>query len=85
MDTLNFLMQGFGVALTPTNLIVALIGTLIGTVPGVLLTTAFAHNLMLALHRPSQQTLGILLIVVLLLAGFAIGVRRLLQRQGDGQ
>ncbi len=62
-----------------------LLGTLIGILPGVLLTTAFAHNLMLALYRPSQQTLGILLIVVLLLVGFAIGVRRLLQRQGDGQ
>ncbi|ONN73246.1 tripartite tricarboxylate transporter permease [Pseudomonas oryzihabitans] len=36
MDTLNFLMQGFGVAMTPTNLIVALIGTLIGTVVGLL-------------------------------------------------
>jgi putative tricarboxylic transport membrane protein len=36
METLNFLMQGFGVALTPTNLIIALIGTLIGTVVGLL-------------------------------------------------
>ena len=36
METLNFLMQGFGVAMTPTNLIVALIGTLIGTVVGLL-------------------------------------------------
>jgi uncharacterized membrane protein YdjX (TVP38/TMEM64 family) len=62
-----------------------LLGTVIGILPGILLTTAFAHNLMLMLHRPSQQTLGILLIVVLLLAGFAIGVRRLLQRQRNGQ
>jgi len=36
MDTLNFLMQGFGVALTPSNLLIALIGTLIGTVVGLL-------------------------------------------------
>ncbi|MBH3440149.1 MULTISPECIES: tripartite tricarboxylate transporter permease [Pseudomonas] len=36
METLNFLAQGFGVALTPTNLIIALIGTLIGTVVGLL-------------------------------------------------
>ncbi|TWH76077.1 putative tricarboxylic transport membrane protein [Azomonas agilis] len=36
MDTLNFLAQGFGVALTPTNLLIALIGTLIGTVVGLL-------------------------------------------------
>ena len=36
MDTLNFLAQGFGIALTPTNLLIALIGTLIGTVVGLL-------------------------------------------------
>jgi putative tricarboxylic transport membrane protein len=36
METLNFLAQGFGVALTPTNLIIALVGTLIGTVVGLL-------------------------------------------------
>ncbi len=62
-----------------------LLGTLIGTLPGVLLTTAFAHNLVQAVRSPSQQTLGILLIVVLLLAGFAIGLRRVLQRQRDGR
>jgi len=36
MDTLNFLSMGFGVALTPTNLLVALAGSLIGTVVGLL-------------------------------------------------
>ena len=36
MDTLSYLGQGFGVALTPYNLITALIGTLIGTVVGLL-------------------------------------------------
>lgn len=36
MDTLNYLGQGFGVALSPYNLVVALIGTLIGTVVGLL-------------------------------------------------
>ncbi len=36
MDTLGYLGQGFGVALTPYNLITALIGTLIGTVVGLL-------------------------------------------------
>jgi Ni,Fe-hydrogenase I cytochrome b subunit len=45
------------------------------------LTTAFAHNLVQAWRRPSHQTLGVLLIVVLLLAGFAIALRRLFQRQ----
>ncbi|MDE2453109.1 MAG: tripartite tricarboxylate transporter permease [Burkholderiales bacterium] len=36
MDTLAFLLQGFAVALTPTNLVVAAIGGLIGTVVGML-------------------------------------------------
>ncbi len=58
-----------------------LLGTLVGVTPGVLLTTAFAHNLLQAWRRPSHQTLGVLLIVVLLLAGFAIALRRLFKRQ----
>ncbi|MBN0281088.1 tripartite tricarboxylate transporter permease, partial [Pseudomonas aeruginosa] len=33
---MNYLGQGFGVAMTPTNLITALIGTLIGTIVGLL-------------------------------------------------
>lgn len=36
MDTLSYLGQGFGVALTPYNLVTALSGTLIGTVVGLL-------------------------------------------------
>ena len=36
MDTLNYLGQGFGVALSPYNLVTALTGTLIGTVVGLL-------------------------------------------------
>lgn len=62
-----------------------LLGTAIGIAPGILLTTAFAHNLALAIRRPSQQTLGILLIVVLLLTGFALAIRRLLRRQGNAR
>lgn len=36
MDTFSYLGQGFGVALTPYNLVTALCGTLIGTVVGLL-------------------------------------------------
>ncbi|MEO5794093.1 MAG: tripartite tricarboxylate transporter permease [Rhodoferax sp.] len=36
MDTLQYLMTGFGVALTPTNLLVAALGGLIGTMVGML-------------------------------------------------
>ncbi|MBU1351048.1 MAG: tripartite tricarboxylate transporter permease [Gammaproteobacteria bacterium] len=36
MDTLQYLLAGFGVALTPTNLVVAALGAFIGTVVGML-------------------------------------------------
>ena len=36
MDTLNHLLAGFGVALTPMNLLVAALGAFIGTVVGML-------------------------------------------------
>lgn len=36
METLNYLSQGFGVALLPTNLMVAAIGALVGTIVGML-------------------------------------------------
>ncbi|WP_236207734.1 tripartite tricarboxylate transporter permease [Pseudomonas tohonis] len=36
METLSYLGQGFGVALSPYNLVTALIGTLIGTIVGLL-------------------------------------------------
>ncbi|GAF57274.1 tricarboxylate transport membrane protein TctA [Psychrobacter sp. JCM 18901] len=36
METFDFLMQGFGVAMLPKNLLIALIGAFIGTVVGML-------------------------------------------------
>ena len=36
MDVLSYLASGFGVALTPTNLLIALLGSFIGTVVGLL-------------------------------------------------
>ncbi len=49
MDTFSYLGQGFGVALSPYNLVTALCGTLIGTVvgllPGLLIPIAFALGL----------------------------------------
>lgn len=58
-----------------------LLGTALGMLPGVLLTTAFAHNLAMAIRRPSPDTLGVLVIVVLLLAGFGIALRKWIRRQ----
>ncbi|MGF1623818.1 MAG: tripartite tricarboxylate transporter permease [Alphaproteobacteria bacterium] len=36
METVDFLMQGFGIALTPTNLLLAFVGCFLGTVIGAL-------------------------------------------------
>ncbi len=60
-----------------------LLGTALGMLPGVLLTTAFAHNLVMAIRRPSPETLGVLVIVVLLLTGFGIVIRKWMRRQRD--
>lgn len=60
-----------------------LLGTALGMLPGILLTTAFAHNLVMAIRRPSLETLGVLVIVVLLLSGFGIGMRKWIRRQRD--
>jgi len=58
-----------------------LLGTTLGMLPGIVLTTAFAHNLVMAIRRPGAETLGVLVIVVLLLTGFGIGMRRWIRRR----
>lgn len=58
-----------------------LVGTAIGMLPGIFLTTTFADHLIMAIRQPSAQTLGILLIIVLLLAGLAIATRKMIRRQ----
>jgi len=49
--------------------------------PGIFLTTTFAEHLVMAIHQPSHQTLGILMIVVLLLIALAIATARIVRRQ----
>ena len=58
-----------------------LIGTVLGMLPGILLTTAFAEHLLMAIHQPSHRTLGILIIVVLLLIAVAVATARMMRRQ----
>lgn len=66
MDTLQYLMTGFGVALTPTNLMVAALGGLIGTVVGMLPGlgpingVAILMPLAFALHLPPETALILL-------------------------
>jgi uncharacterized membrane protein YdjX (TVP38/TMEM64 family) len=58
-----------------------LVGTVIGMLPGIFLTTTFAENLVMAIYQPSHQTLGILMIVVLLLIAVAIATANMIRRQ----
>ncbi|WP_106477276.1 tripartite tricarboxylate transporter permease [Phytohalomonas tamaricis] len=57
MDTLNYLMQGFGVALTPMNLLLALIGCFLGTLIGALPGLGPANGV--AILIPLAFTLGL--------------------------
>lgn len=61
------------------------LGTLLGMLPGVLLTVTFAHNLAQAVHRPSAGTLAVLTGVAVLLVGFAFLLQRLLARNAGAQ
>jgi putative tricarboxylic transport membrane protein len=66
MDTLQYLLGGFGVALTPTNLMVAAIGAFIGTMVGMLPGlgpingVAILMPLAFALHLPPETALILL-------------------------
>lgn len=60
-----------------------LIGTAIGLLPGILLTTTFAHHLTQVIRRPGTRSIAVLVIVVLLLIGLTLWTRRILARSGD--
>ncbi|MCA1176023.1 MULTISPECIES: tripartite tricarboxylate transporter permease [unclassified Pantoea] len=66
MDTWSFLMQGFAVAMTPENLMIALIGCFIGTIVGLLPGlgpingVAILMPLAFALHLPAESALILL-------------------------
>jgi putative tricarboxylic transport membrane protein len=66
MDTLQYLFSGFGVALTPTNLMVAALGGFIGTIVGMLPGlgpingVAILMPLAFALHLPPETALILL-------------------------
>lgn len=66
MDTLQYLLTGFGVALTPTNLMVAALGGFIGTIVGMLPGlgpingVAILMPLAFSLHLPPETALILL-------------------------
>jgi phospholipase D1/2 len=57
-----------------------LIGTVLGMVPGIVLTVTFAHHLAEAIRNPSMETVVILAVVSALLIGSALGLQRLFAR-----
>ena len=60
-----------------------LIGTLVGMLPGIVITVTFAHHLAEAIRKPSAGTIAVLVLVAALVIGAGIGLKRLLQRKGD--
>lgn len=56
-----------------------LIGTMLGMLPGIVLTAAFSHNLAEAVRHPNPATIAVLALVTLLLIGMAFGLQRLLR------
>ncbi|MCH9298221.1 tripartite tricarboxylate transporter permease [Pantoea allii] len=71
METWSFLMHGFAVAMTPENLLIALIGCFIGTIVGLLPGlgpingVAILMPLAFALHLPAESALILLATVYL--------------------
>ncbi len=66
MDTWIYLSQGFAVAMTPENLVIALIGCFVGTIVGLLPGlgpingVAILLPLAFALHLPAESALILL-------------------------
>ena len=55
-----------------------LIGTLLGMVPGIMMTVTFVHHLAEAVRNPNATTMTMLALVAILLMGFAVLLQRLL-------
>ncbi|WIY81884.1 tripartite tricarboxylate transporter permease [Propionimicrobium sp. PCR01-08-3] len=64
MDIIDFLMQGFSIALTPTNLLMAMIGCLLGTIVGALpgVQPSGAIALLLPLGATLEPTSAIIML-----------------------
>ncbi|WDZ94210.1 VTT domain-containing protein [Herbaspirillum sp. WKF16] len=62
-----------------------MIGTLIGMVPGIVLTVIFSHNLAEAIRHPSLQTVLVLALVTSALMLTAFGLQKLLKPREAGK
>jgi phosphatidylserine/phosphatidylglycerophosphate/cardiolipin synthase-like enzyme/uncharacterized membrane protein YdjX (TVP38/TMEM64 family) len=60
-----------------------LIGTMLGMLPGIVLTVTFVHHLAEAVRNPSFGTVAVLAAVATLIIGVAMGLQRLLRSKQD--
>lgn len=60
-----------------------LLGSLLGVVPGIVMTVIFMHHLVQAIRNPSAGTLAVLVSVTTAIIGTAFGLQRLLRRRRD--
>jgi len=60
-----------------------LIGTVLGMLPGIVLTVTFVHHLAEAVRNPSFGTVAVLAAVATLIIGVAMGLQRLLRSKQD--
>ena len=73
MDTWIYLSQGFAVAMTPENLVIALIGCFVGTIVGLLPGlgpingVAILLPLAFALHLPAESALILLAMAIMVI------------------
>lgn len=60
-----------------------LIGTLLGMMPGIMITVTFVHHLAEAVRNPSPGTVAVLGAVAVSIIAVALGLQRLLKRKED--
>jgi phosphatidylserine/phosphatidylglycerophosphate/cardiolipin synthase-like enzyme/membrane protein DedA with SNARE-associated domain len=60
-----------------------MIGTLLGMLPGIIMTVTFVHHLVEAVRNPSPGTVAVLVTVAASIIALAVGLQRLLRRRED--
>jgi len=62
-----------------------LVGTMLGMVPGIIITVTFAHHLAEAVRNPSPGGLAVLVGVAVLIIATAIGLQRVFERRSNAE
>jgi len=62
-----------------------LIGTMLGMVPGIIITVTFAHHLAEAVRNPSPGGIAVLVGVAVLIIATAIGLQRVFERRASAE